>query len=146
MKFCKISLIVWIDNLICWIPIFVVPVSIIKLSYDLIFHCSRNTILLKLLDGYRKPTDVEMSLTKACWKEKPDRKLATDAESLGNQRVNQNVWPHRSYHDNEFKSQWISRYPFIYENEWNHGFFLKYIWRRMFCPVKYCTFSVRLTR
>jgi hypothetical protein len=30
MKFCKISLIVWIDNFICWIPVFVVPVSIIK--------------------------------------------------------------------------------------------------------------------
>ena len=45
---------------------------LIRLNF---FHCSRNTILLKLSDGYRKPTDVEMSLTKACWKEKPDRKL-----------------------------------------------------------------------
>jgi hypothetical protein len=29
----------------------------------------------------------------------------TCAESLGNQTVNQNVWPHSSYHDSEFKSQ-----------------------------------------
>jgi hypothetical protein len=33
---------------------------------------------------------------------------ATDAESLGNQTVNQNVWPHSSYHDSELKSQWKS--------------------------------------
>jgi hypothetical protein len=38
------------------------------------FHCSHNTILLKLSDGYRKPTDVEMS-DKSMLKEKPDRKL-----------------------------------------------------------------------
>jgi hypothetical protein len=46
---------------------------------------------------------------------------ATDAESRGNQTVNHNVWLHGGYHDYEFKSQWISRYPFIYENEWNHN-------------------------
>jgi len=44
---------------------------------------------------------------------------ATDAESLGNQTVNQNVWPHSSYHDSEFKSQWKSIK--VYENEWNHN-------------------------
>jgi hypothetical protein len=43
---------------------------------------------------------------------------ATDAESRGNQTVNHNMWLHGGYHDYEFKSQWISRYPFIYENEW----------------------------
>jgi hypothetical protein len=46
---------------------------------------------------------------------------ATDAESRGNQTVNHNVWLHGGYHDYEFKSQLISRYPFIYENEWNHN-------------------------
>ena len=44
---------------------------------------------------------------------------ATDAESLGNQTVNQNVWPHSSYHDSELKSQWKSIK--VYENEWNHN-------------------------
>jgi hypothetical protein len=37
MKFCKISLIVWIDNFICWIPVFVVPVSIVK-PWNLVNH------------------------------------------------------------------------------------------------------------
>jgi len=37
MKFCQISLIVWIDNFICWIPIFMVPVSIIK-PWNLVNH------------------------------------------------------------------------------------------------------------
>ena len=46
---------------------------------------------------------------------------ATDAESRGNQTVNHNVWLHDGYGDYEFKSQLISRYPFIYENEWNHN-------------------------
>ena len=36
-SFVKISLIVWIDNLICWIPISVVPVSIIK-PWNLVNH------------------------------------------------------------------------------------------------------------
>ena len=36
---------------------------------------------------------------------------ATDAESLGNRTVNQNMWPHLMYHNYEFKCQCISRYP-----------------------------------
>jgi hypothetical protein len=28
---------------------------------------------------------------------------------------------HHRYHNYEFKCQWISHYPFIYENEWNHN-------------------------
>ena len=36
-SFVKISLIVWIDNLICWIPISVVSVSIIK-PWNLVNH------------------------------------------------------------------------------------------------------------
>jgi len=34
--------------------------------------------------------------------------------------------PHRRYHNYEFKCQWISHYPFIYENEWNHNSYENY--------------------
>ena len=44
---------------------------LIRLNF---FHCSRNTILLKLSDGYRKPTDVEMS-DKSMLKRKTRQKL-----------------------------------------------------------------------
>ena len=36
-SFCNFSWIVWIDNFICWIPIFMVPVSIIK-PWNLVNH------------------------------------------------------------------------------------------------------------
>jgi hypothetical protein len=69
------------------------------------FHILRNTKVYSLYLFF----DYLLTIQLTC---------ATDAESLGNQTVNQNVWPHSNYHDSEFKSQWKSIK--VYENEWNH--------------------------
>jgi hypothetical protein len=65
-------------------------------------------------------------LTKSMLKRKTKQKIVLcdctftpNFSSLGNQTVNQNVWPHSNYHDSEFKSQWKSIK--VYENEWNHN-------------------------
>ena len=163
MKFCKISRIVWIDNFICWIPVFVVPVSIVK-PWNLVNHekayattwtrevWSKGAVTwYNFLFGFsfqhafcqtfqhRLVSYIHLTVWKELYCENSERKViwesnlkvgmcehltiqltcATDAESLRNQTVNQNVWPHSSYHDSEFKSQWKSIK--VYENEWNHN-------------------------
>ena len=156
----------WIDNFICWIPIFVVPVSIIK-PWNLVNHekgyattwtrevwskgavtwynflsgFSFNMLLSKTFQ-HRLVSYIHLTVWGELYCENSEKDwvileskfkvglcgnltiqltCATDAESRGNQTVNHNVWLHGGYHDYEFKSQWISRYPFIYENEWNHN-------------------------
>ena len=109
------------DTIFCLVFLFNMLLSDISTSVGFLYP-SDSLRRIVLREQWKKLSRMRIKFKSwTVWTLDHSTSCATDAESLGNQTVNQNVWPHRSHHDYEFKSQWISRYPFIYENEWNHN-------------------------